>query len=128
LCNLLLDSDIIIDHLRKYSPAKDYLQKVFSGEKGFAVSVITEAEVLSGKGLDDNNRKSLVIQLLDHFTKITVSSEIAQLAGEFKRKYEMRLMDAMIAATAIRHDLRLITRNIRHYRCVPNLQVEKPYE
>ena len=128
MTDLLLDSDVLIDHLRKYPPAKSYFQEKFSQARELSVSVITEAEILAGKKLEDADCRLLVGHFLSHFSKIPVSSEIACLAGEFKRKYNIRLMDALIGATAVINDLMLITRNIKHYRNISELQVEKPYE
>ena len=36
----------------------------------------------------------------------------------------MRLADALIGATALEHDLTLLTANIKHFSAVKDLQVE----
>jgi len=39
-----------------------------------------------------------------------------------------RLADALIAATALGHDLPLATRNLQHFTPIEGLRVEKPYD
>jgi len=65
-----------------------------------------------------------LIRLLE---RVEVSSEIACKAGELKRDYKCRLMDALIAATAIKLNLKLVTRNVKHFEKIPGLEIEKPY-
>jgi predicted nucleic acid-binding protein len=38
------------------------------------------------------------------------------------------IADALIAATALIHNLRLATRNLQHFTPIEGLQVEKPYD
>jgi predicted nucleic acid-binding protein len=48
--------------------------------------------------------------------------------GEIRRHYQTRLADALIAATALIHNLRLATRNLQHFTPIEGLQIEKPYD
>ena len=42
---ILLDSDILIDHLRGYEPARQYLKRFEAGEVQGYLSIITVAEL-----------------------------------------------------------------------------------
>ena len=53
---------------------------------------------------------------------------LAWRGGEIRRHYQTRLADALIAATALMHHLRLATRNLQHFTPIEGLQVEKPYD
>ena len=69
-----------------------------------------------------------VQHLLALFTHIDLDFAIAWRGGEIRRQYHTRLADALIAATALRHHLRLATRNLQHFSPIEGLQVEKPYD
>jgi predicted nucleic acid-binding protein len=46
---VLLDSDILIDHLRGYEPARQYLKRFEAGEMQGYLSIITVAELAAGQ-------------------------------------------------------------------------------
>jgi predicted nucleic acid-binding protein len=69
-----------------------------------------------------------VQHLLALFTLIDLDYAIAWRGGEIRRHYQTRLADALIAATALIHNLRLATRNLQHFTPIEGLQVEKPYD
>jgi len=46
---ILLDSDILIDHLRGYEPARQYLKRFEAGEVQGYLSIITVAELAAGQ-------------------------------------------------------------------------------
>src|SRR5215831_20973397 len=56
-----------------------------------------------------------VQRLLALFTHIDLDFAIAWRGGEMRRHYHTRLADALIAATALIHHLRLATRNLQHF-------------
>lgn len=45
----------------------------------------------------------------------------------FYLSHGLILPDALIAATAMEHNLKLYTRNTRHFRMIPELKVNQPY-
>lgn len=127
LNRVIIDTDIIIDHLRGIENAKEYLKKIENGKIIGAISVITEAELAAGESMNDILVQIKVKRLLNIFEKVQVTSEIALRAGELKRKYRCRLMDALIAATSLELNSRLVTRNIKHYDKIMYLQIMKPW-
>lgn len=124
---VLIDTDILIDHLRGQEKAKEYLKGIESGNVKGVISVITEAELAAGKSTRDMLIRMKVRRLVKILEKVVVTSEIAWKAGELKRDYNCRLMDALIAATALNLDLKLVTRNIKHYETITGLEIEEPY-
>lgn len=111
---ILLDTDVAIDYLRGEAKAARLIE---TNLDRIRVSVITVAEIRAGtKGQDE------AVQLerfLSVFPTLDVTRSIADLGGDWMRKYAtsqaMELPDALIAATAARHDLELKTLNVRHY-------------
>jgi predicted nucleic acid-binding protein len=127
MSDLLIDSDILIDNLRGYEPARAYLKPFETGSKTGSISILTVTELASGQmtGIDEEAR---VRRLLSVFEVIDFDFEIAWHAGEIRRKYRTRIADAVIAATAIDSNLKLVTRNLSHFEPIQELNVEAPYE
>ncbi len=114
---VLVDSDILIDHLRGYRSI---------GKRGitaWAYSVITRAELFGG-----TDREDRVQRLLSGGVEVDVTRPIAERAGIVKHACGVALPDALIAATALLHDLVLVTRNLKHFEGIPGLIVQPPGE
>lgn len=61
---------------------------------------------------------------------VDVDAMIADRAGEYLRKFSkshaLNIGDSLIAATAKEMELRLITRNVKHYP-MQDIEIFKPY-
>ncbi len=105
----LLDSVILIDHLRGVEAATKWLGRLEEGQA--VLSAITRAEVLCG-GSAEESRAAL--DLCDKFECLALTREDATGAAELRRKHGWTLPDAFQAA-AKRHGLRLVTRDVRGF-------------
>jgi hypothetical protein len=113
MAKFLVDTDVFIDHL---SGARQ-----ITAEPGhIAYSVITRIELLAGKYVQESS----VTELLEPFDELEVDRPIAHRAGQLRRTTQIRLPDAVIAATALEHDLTLTTRNLRDFKKVPALRLK----
>ncbi len=99
MADVLVDTDIFIDHLRGATELKP-------GSHRIHYSVITRAELSAG-----NTASDLCAMLLAPFREVVVDRDIAERAGRIRRETGVRLPDALIAATAIEGKLSLVTRN-----------------
>ncbi len=123
MSKLLLDTNIIIDYLRGYRPARTFLEKLCS-TGGLIISVVTRMELYAGKSMDNPEVQAKVDGLLSYFTIIPFSPVLAGRAGELLRHYRtqgLSPLEAIIAATALDSGANLITRNIKHYQAVEGL-------
>jgi len=124
---LLIDSDILIDHLRKEQSALDYIHQEIDDGSPLFISVISRIEILSGarRGEDETIRS-----FFDILTSVDVDLAIADGAGEYLRKFRkshaLNIGDAVIAATAKEMGMKLVTRNIKHYP-MKDVEIVKPY-
>lgn len=113
----ILDTSILIDHLRGRGGALDAFRDALLGGEDMAASVVTKAEVLAGMRSPERHRTKT---LLDAVRWIDLENDDAELAGEFARLYRrshqsIDLPDYLIAATAYRRDAELWTTNVKHF-------------
>jgi predicted nucleic acid-binding protein len=109
---MLIDSDIIIDHIR----GARSLPKL-----RLAFSVITRCELFAGR--DD---PEMLRRLLTPLRELPLDTTIAERGGALKRDHQVATPDALIAATALEHGIPLMTRNVRHFGRVPGLDLRVP--
>lgn len=123
----LIDSDILIDHLRGRESARDFLTDCLERGDELLCSVITHAELVAGLR---SGEESQIRALLSLFEPRPIGIETAQLAGHYRRQFArshgVELPDALIAAAARLADATLNTKNVKHYP-MPDLRVEQPY-
>jgi predicted nucleic acid-binding protein len=126
----LIDSDWTIDYLNR-TPDALALFEPLGGEALF-ISAITYLEAFQGTLRDDNparaaatlDRFVLAVPVLDVTT--AVARRCARLRDDIRRRVrriDSRAFDLLIAATALEHGLTLVTRNVRDYADIPDLQL-----
>ena len=71
--------------------------------------------------------KNDILSILSFASKAELTNEIARRAGDLRRIYSIPLVDAIIGATALKIDAKLVTRNIRHFERIENLKIVVPY-
>jgi len=111
VADLLVDTDIFIDHLRGAVEIKP-------GRHRLHYSVITRAELFAG-----STATNLVSQLLAPFKQLAVDRAVAERAGRVSREFGLRLPDALIAATALEHGLSVSTRKVKDFTQVRGLRL-----
>ena len=77
----------------------------------FAFSIISEMELLSYSGITDSEEERIQ-EFLSKSSAISITPAIKNLTIQLRRKYNIKLPDAIIAATSIANDLPLITADI----------------
>ena len=120
--DVLLDTMILIDHFNGLTRATSYLAEIAGRAR---VSAMTRAEVLAGF---EPSEAASATQLLDLLPWIPIDAPVADLAAELRRTVRWRLPDAIQAATAIHHRLRLATRNVKAFPPERFEFVVVPYE
>ncbi len=111
MADVLVDTDVFIDHLRGAVELKP-------GRNRLHYSVVTRAELFAGTSATD-----LVSQLLAPFRELAVDRSVAERAGRVVREFQLRMPDALIAATALENRLALMTRNQKDFGKVRGLRV-----
>lgn len=123
----LIDSDVLIDHLRKDINALNFFITEIGEDSLLFVSVVSRVGILAGMR---KNEEAAVSSLFEIITPINVDVTIADKAGEYLKKFgkshSLNIGDAIIAATSREMSLKLVTRNVKHYP-MNDIEVVKPY-
>jgi predicted nucleic acid-binding protein len=114
---ILVDSDILIAHLRGVGPAREWLTEARTTTGPLAVSVVCVAEITGGMRSAERRE---VWRLLGRLRKQPVDELTARRAGEFMRIHHrshqgIGLGDYLVAATADVRGLELVTLNVKHF-------------
>lgn len=129
----LIDTDWIIDVLHGNADAEQTLLDLTP--EGLGISLITYGEQYEGAHYARNPQHALngLRAFLRDKDLLPLTSEIMErfaiTRGQLSQPVRQQIgdMDLLIAATALHHDLTLVTRNTRDFGPVPNLTVfEEP--
>ena len=112
----LIDSDVVIDYLRRRAYAKELLERFYQ-EGMLAISVITHLEVYQGIVPGEEERTNA---FLDGITSMPVDILLARRASKLLNELRARgvtigMADAIIGATALSLNVPLLTNNTQHY-------------
>lgn len=125
---LLLDTDIVIDMLRRYTPAMDWFRGR-ADDVTLAISGFSEFELVTG--CRDQIELDRLGKLLAGFDVLWLNpSECVIALDRYRRdrlRHGARMIDTLVAQTALTFDVPLHTFNVRHYRYIPDIRVIAPY-
>jgi predicted nucleic acid-binding protein len=115
--SILIDTSIIIDHLRKQNKQNSVL--FISIDKYlFNISTVVEFEIFLGA--TDKKKLQDVMDIMQLCVSLPLTSDIAQQSAAIYQKLKkqnilIEIRDIFIAATAIVHDLPFMTLNNKHF-------------
>jgi predicted nucleic acid-binding protein len=122
----LIDTNVVIGYLdnKLPIPGMAVMNKIIDNIPN--ISVITKIEVLRFntsanvyKVLEDFITESTVLSLNDFVVEKTIS---------ICKTHRIKLPDAIIAATALAHDLTLVTRNTSDFKNISGLELLNPWK
>ena len=122
---MLVDTDILIWYLRGDRKAADFLRDC----RPVTISVVTYIELVQGMR---NKHELLALRRTIHrwgwhvlpLDESISGRAVAYIEGHFL-SHALRLGDALIAATAVGHELTLATGNLKHYRVIDELTLRR---
>ncbi|MFP4545205.1 MAG: type II toxin-antitoxin system VapC family toxin [Candidatus Kapaibacterium sp.] len=94
---------------------------------GPAISVITELELLCWKTPTDRDLEVLR-NFINNALVFELEKDIKIKTAEIRKVHKVKLPDAIIAATALVHDLILLTRNVSDFKNIDGLKLINPHE
>ncbi len=120
---ILLDSNTIIYFS---SPGFYDLRTEYSNHE-LAASAISRIEVLGYHSLEHDKKQDFE----DYFASILVfdmTSDVVERAISLRQERKIGLGDAIVAATALVHDLTLATRNTKDFKWIESLVLIDPFD
>lgn len=105
----LIDSDVLLDFLDGFPAAATELARYSERQ----ISIISWMELMAGaRSLRDEEIRR---EFLAHFRIVPLTEPVAEEAVKLRRKYGMKLPDAIIWATAVTESCLLVSRNKKDF-------------
>ena len=125
---ILVDTDWVINYLKGRAETVRVMQSLAAD--GLAISLITYGEVYEGiyGSADPPRHEASFEQFLRGVDVLPLTREIMQQFARIRLKLRSQGMligdpDILIAATAMHHNLQLLSNNTRHFQRVHGLQL-----
>jgi len=121
----LIDTNVIIDYMGERFPAPvlDFLDNIFNTY--FFLSVVNKIELLGFKSPTPNEEKQFK-NLISASSIILLHDGIVDETIALRKRYSIKLPDAIIAASAISIDAILITGDLADFSKVNSLKLLDP--
>jgi predicted nucleic acid-binding protein len=117
----IIDSDVLIDYLQGVADAKSELDRYAQRE----MSIVSWMEIMAGA--DSPEEEKACQGFLSSFTIHHLTMDVAGEAVQIRKKFRIRLPDAIVWATARTQGYLLVTRNTKDFpACDPEIRI--PYE
>ena len=117
----LLDSNAVIYAVRRQPP--EYA--AYATERLCYVSLVSKVETLGYHRIEEEERRRLV-RFFAAANRLPITLTVVDRAVALRQRRRMSLGDSLIAATALVHGLRLVTRNTADFRRVDDLELLDP--
>jgi len=120
---ILCDTNILIELYKNNAQVVEELHRI--GPHRLAVSPITRAELYFGA-----LNKAELMEIKQHLSSLTqfpidgsISSVFLELMEAYSLSHKLSLPDALIAATALVHDVEFYTLNAKDFGFIPDLKL-----
>ena len=124
---VVLDTNIIIDHLRQPKKKETPLAKIAKQKpkEELAISMISVQELYEGRSTRNEEKERYLLATIVPLQILLYTYEVAQLAGKIARDLNrsIELADAAIAATAIVNGAQLFTLNKKDFLEIEGLEL-----
>ncbi|MBI3537065.1 MAG: type II toxin-antitoxin system VapC family toxin [Chloroflexi bacterium] len=125
---ILVDTDVMIDLLRQYAPALQWLDSLGDAEiilPGFVVMELIQ-------GCKSKAEQEKVESNLEAYSITWPTSEICdqslQVFADHHLSHGLGIIDALIGQMAVAMGLELLTFNQKHYTAISKLKMRQPYD
>lgn len=120
---VLVDTNVIIEAFKGAQETIELLER--TGLKNLVVSTITQMELYIGAL--NKNELNLIRNRLRNIKILDINKKISQKSAElvynYSKSHNLDIPDSIIAATALIHNIPLLTYNLRDFRFIPDLNL-----
>ena len=122
---VLIDTNIVIDHLRQTSSGKSLFEKICENtdiEPIISTTVIQE--LFAGQSSKRTDQETKIRRVLQKLMIVPIEPKIAEAAGQIMRdiKPQIQFADAQIAAATLLNGAGLLTLNKKDFQGIPDLE------
>ena len=122
---MIVDTDILVWYFRGDDAARRFLARIPFPDR--AVSALTVMELLQGCR-DQREARDMAVFVSENLAAVihpdeAISRRAIRLLELHALRAGLRVVDALIAATALEARVALATANVRHYRVIASLSV-----
>jgi hypothetical protein len=125
---ILLDSDVLIDLLRRYSPAIQWFDSLAEAEE-LLISGYVAMELIQGcrNKMEQDRVQSQIAAYEIVWPSALDCDRALDIFATYRLSHQAGLLDVLIGQTAVALRLPLHTFNQKHYGFIPGLQTIQPY-
>ena len=119
---ILVDTNIAIGYIgnRLNNQLMDKLDKLFNNQ--YHISVINKIEMLGYPNLDKNEESKFNL-LIDNSIVHDIDNKVIDSTIQIRKKYKIKLPDALIAATCLVNELAIITLNSKDFVDIEGINI-----
>lgn len=119
----LIDTNVLIEFQINLLPveAQEFVASVIDAE--FNISVINKIEILGSKSATLDTKSFIALANV-----VEIDVNVVDATIELRKIHKIKLPDAIIAATAVVHEFTLVTRNVKDFTNIQQLEVINPYQ
>jgi len=125
---ILFDTDIMIDLLRHYPPAVEWLDSL--GSEEIILPGFVAMELIQGcrDKTELNELKDILHEYVVAWPSASTCSEALSVFSNCYLSHGLGILDALIGQMAVNLNIRLCTFNQKHYSVFSDLHTIQPYE
>jgi len=120
-----LDTNSILYYLKNQKNLNKHFVSIVQGSRPINLSVIAKIELFSYPELQDDEAKKIQGFIKD-FRIDELDNVIVNQTIKIRKKYKLKLPDAIIVATALENNLILATHNTKNFKKIKNLKIIDP--
>ena len=123
----LIDTNVAIEYIGEALQEKALTMLDGIIDEQYYISVINKIELLGFSDITENEELKFQ-ELINAADILDLDENIVNSTIEVRKKYKIKLPDAIIAATALKNELTIITRNAKDFNKIEGLAVLNPHE
>jgi predicted nucleic acid-binding protein len=117
-----LDTNCLIYYFKGEEKVIDLIQNLILERATIFISIITKVEVLAYPEITPGEEKTF-LEMMKNMILIEFDDKLTNLVVDLRRKHKIKLPDAIIAATSLYTNSTLITRNIKDFSKIKELNI-----
>ncbi len=128
MIDYLLDTNVVSRFLTGDYKVKEFLDSEILAGKNYCVNAVVYIELIQGsiKKQHRDSIKNFLSEIISYPLTPAISVTAIELIDKYSASEGLFLPDALIAATAIEHDLTLVTFNAKDFKFIKELTVIAP--